>query len=176
MYFLILTPLSPDTWVPLFGDQTEAKTWLAHSHHCVSVQTQVLFKFFFVDPLTNDGGPRFNLQEFPRSAPLWGPTSEDLAVLGVCVNPWEAMHHQCGSLSGAYWLSKALFSGCLHVCLVGLQPAECIDPDRDAIPNFFLLSGSPMAGVPGSMSKCPRLAPWGPAGEGLAVFRSCWAG
>ena len=35
--------------------------------------------FFDKDPLTNDGGPSA-ISEFPRSAPLWSPTGEDLTV------------------------------------------------------------------------------------------------
>ena len=36
---------------------------------------------FDVDPLTNMRAPSLYLQD-PRSAPLWGPTSENFAVFG----------------------------------------------------------------------------------------------
>ena len=56
------------------------KIWLACSHHCVSIRTQFPFHFFLLyGPLTNRGVPG-TLSGFPRSARLWSPTGEDLAI------------------------------------------------------------------------------------------------
>ena len=40
--------------------------------------------FFYMDPLTNDGFPGA-ISKFPTSAPLWGPTTEHLAI---CTLAW----------------------------------------------------------------------------------------
>ena len=65
----------------LFGACTVVgKNWLAYSRHCASIGTQFPFHFFFyMDPRTNDEVPGA-ISKVPRSAPLRGPTGENLVV------------------------------------------------------------------------------------------------
>ena len=55
------------------------KTWLAYSHHCASIQTQVLENFSCRHRPPNQWVPGA-ISKFPRSTPLWGRTGEDLPI------------------------------------------------------------------------------------------------
>ena len=58
------------------------RIWLAYSRHCALIETQVPFDcFFYMDPLTINGGPRCYLR-LSKMGPLWGPTGKDSAVFG----------------------------------------------------------------------------------------------